>query len=402
MLKSKTKLFVGLSGGVDSIVLLDILVKKQEYDLTAIHINHNLQTSNAAMQKHCELVCERYGIRLITKHLTDLHEHNNNLEQRYRQARYAGFTSCMPAGATIALAHHADDQFETRVKRIMTASSNISGMQQNSEYHGLKIFRPLLGMTKQEILSYAKNNNLTWVDDPSNLDIKFERNFIRHNITPVLQQQWPGALKAMNTFAEKHANLCSVANEVAESDLANVSDNGRINIRALLALSPARRLSCWQAYLEAHGLHLEHKAIKSLLTQAISGNYFKIKDYEWLKHKDSGQLSKTKGAFSEVYTLESALQQFNIKQLNYGNLRPPRSNERITIRFRIPGQSIEIHNKKHKQKLKKLMQEWLIPPYLRDSWPIIYYDDKCACIPNHAICKGFYQEQGIEFLYQHG
>lgn len=397
MSQCQEELYIGLSAGIDSVVMLDMLVKSKEHKIIAVHINHGIQSNSNEMQSHCQELCKKYDIELITKTLTGLKKVTSNLEKIYRDARYDAFVSLLPAGACIALAHHANDQFETRIKRIMTAATDISGIKASSNYKGIKIIRPILNISKQEIIKYARKNNLNWIEDKSNNDLNFERNFIRHKLAPVLLEQWSGIFKAIDTFSKKQSHLLLIANEIAESDLSLVSEGRNIYIEKLLKLSDARKINCWQKYLEGHGLYLEHRTIKSLLTQAMNGQYFSVKGLEWRCYKNVGYISTPKMKLEPIYTLDEAKEIFNLKSLNYGNLRPATPEEKITIRFRMPGQSIKVHKKQHKQKIKKLMQEWGIPVYLRDNWPIIYYNDQCACIPDYAICSGFYQASGISF-----
>ena len=148
-------LYVGFSGGVDSSVLLHSLVLSNNYKVIAVHVNHNLQHD---AHEHCKIFCLELGVQMINCNISGLASIKNNKENAYRKSRYKAFLENIPKGGYLALAHHQDDQIETRIKRIMTASSKTFGMQEHSIYESINIIRPLLKTSKEKILNYAKIN----------------------------------------------------------------------------------------------------------------------------------------------------------------------------------------------------------------------------------------------------
>lgn len=391
------KIYLGLSGGIDSMVLLDLLAK-QSLEIIAIHINHGLQPNAQATSAICAATCKKYNVELITVNLANLDKISKNKEQAYRNARYQAFIEHMPTNAYLVLAHHAGDQLETRIKRIMTGATKIAGMQYLSKRSGIYILRPMLATPKAKIIEYADKHKLIWLEDPSNTDISFERNYIRHKIIPNLKQQWPALEQTMQTLTEKISHSLTVTAEIAESDLANILINGKLDIKKLKVLSQARQTNCWQYYLRANNLELDTKAYLSFYNQCLKSPRVNLtREIIWLQHNGYGWLQTSLPTRKDIYKITETLPLLQLNRNEQGHLRPPNADEVTTIRFRKPGQIVKLHQKQHHQKLKKLMQEWQIPEYLRDYWPLIYYNEILACIPGYGICAGFYCDSGLEF-----
>lgn len=391
-------IYLGLSGGLDSVCLLDMLRRENKNKIVTIHINHGLQSNAETMAKFCEKLCYQLDIEFIYHRLSDLKLVTTNQEQAYRTARYEAFCQIVPAGCELYLAHHANDQLETQLKRLMTGSSNFLGMRPKANYRNLRIYRPLLNTTKDELVAYANAQKLEWIEDPSNYDTSFERNFIRHKIIPELTKLWPGVSNSLATLSEKQAILLAIADEQGKLDLNNICNNNCINLVKMFELPEFRALNCWQHYLKQNDIKLDFKAQKDTLKQLKNCRAIKLGSKTLVKSGEHAYLLAIAKAKKEVYRLNEQLPIGKlVKHHNIGNLRPAKNNESISIRFRKSGQSIILANKQHSQKLKKLMQEHNIPAAIRDQWPLIYYNEECAFIPEIGTCKGFLQEHGITY-----
>jgi tRNA(Ile)-lysidine synthase len=198
------RLVVGFSGGVDSSVLLDLAIQS-ERPIRAIHIHHGLSRDADQWADHCRSVCRRYGIDLQQARVHP-HDSGQGPEAAARQARYQAFEAALGEGEVLLLGHHADDQAETLLLRLLrgTGPDGMSGMARVRSLGQGWLVRPLLDQTRGDLKAYAHGHGLRWVDDPSNEQTWFDRNYLRHHVLPVLTARWPSAVAAINRCAAHH------------------------------------------------------------------------------------------------------------------------------------------------------------------------------------------------------
>lgn len=199
-LQGKT-LYVAYSGGMDSTVLLHVLVRLSSefgYTVHAIHVHHGLQATANVWQEHCMKFCKSIHIPLMLYNVTVSRYSGLGLEASARHARYGVFCDNIPKLSHLFLAHHLRDQAETFFLRLLRGSGakGLSSMQPVSKYDHLTIHRPLLAVAYHDMRSYAEHHDLPWVTDPSNDDYQFERNYIRHKVLPVFDK-WPSFYDAL-------------------------------------------------------------------------------------------------------------------------------------------------------------------------------------------------------------
>lgn len=218
-------IYVAYSGGVDSSVLLHACAKLRDNKLLqaplhAWHINHQLQANAAEWEKHCEVEARKYAVDLHVSKITEQVVGNESTEMFARRCRYDVWQQSLKSGDILLQAHHQKDQAETLLLRLVRASPNIKGIPQLryldakeelqlGEYQQTKsassclIVRPLLNLDKSEIIEYAKKYRVQYIQDESNFDTGYERNYIRHEILPLLEKKWPGAQKSIATSAQR-------------------------------------------------------------------------------------------------------------------------------------------------------------------------------------------------------
>ncbi|WP_374327398.1 tRNA lysidine(34) synthetase TilS [Azonexus sp.] len=234
---------LGLSGGRDSIVLLDLLSRLPLAGrLAAIHVNHGLSPRGDAWADFCRGVCARLGVPLtVVPVVVDLAA-GQGLEAAARAARYAAFAACAGAGGTLLLAQHRGDQAETVLFNLLRGSgvAGAAGMRDERDGHGLRLLRPLLGTARAEIDAYAQARGLAWIDDESNDDTQLSRNFLRHRILPELNARFPGAEAALARAAGHFAEAAELLDALAEVDWQRVADGDAARLPQLRQLTPAR------------------------------------------------------------------------------------------------------------------------------------------------------------------
>lgn len=239
-------IWIALSGGLDSSLLLTLAAqaaRSHPRPLYALHVNHALQPAADDFEHHCTVLCSRLGVPLFVErvHVEPVGE---GIEAAARKARYAAFARRAKAGETLWLAQHADDQAETLLLAALRGSGvrGLAGMPLSREWRGVNLVRPLLGASRAELEREAKVMELSWVEDPTNRDCAFDRNFLRRQVVPLLDSRWPGAARALARSARFAGEADELLGELAELDLTTAgSDPGRLSCQTIKDLTPARQ-----------------------------------------------------------------------------------------------------------------------------------------------------------------
>ncbi|MGI5309440.1 tRNA lysidine(34) synthetase TilS [Rheinheimera sp. WS51] len=219
-LQADQHLVLGLSGGLDSMVLLDLLAKVQPecgFSLEAVYINHGFSVNAVTWSEFCQQQCAQRQVKFSAVSLDITGRHN--LEARARAARYQAFAQFISTKQhSLLTAHHADDQIETLLLALKRGAgpAGLSGIAAVKSFAAGFIKRPLLSFSQAQLQQYAADNKLEWVEDESNADTQFERNFVRHQITPVLQQRWPHFAKTASRSMQLLANMQQLADHYTE------------------------------------------------------------------------------------------------------------------------------------------------------------------------------------------
>lgn len=240
---------VAFSGGLDSTVLLHLLACHPQRSawppLSALHVQHGLQAASTAWPAHCQAICEALGVPLETVGVRV--EPGASLERAAREARYGAFAQALADGELLLTAHHRDDQAETLLFRLLRGAGvrGLAAMPDRRRLGRGWLARPLLGIERAELERYAFQHGLRWVDDPSNADTRLARNYLRHDVLPLLRARWPRADAALARSAAHLREAEILLGELASLDLGNARSASRWPWLALpsLALEPLARLS---------------------------------------------------------------------------------------------------------------------------------------------------------------
>lgn len=289
---------VALSGGVDSIVLLHILHEANKYhrfELTSMHVNHNLSPHARNWATFCQRLCDRLNVPLQVVNVNIKKNGGESLENQMRIARYKELANT--TAKVIALAHHQNDQIETTLSQLLRGSSlhNIASMKTISQKNNKLLWRPLLNINRSQIEGYAKENGLNYVTDESNFDTKFLRNFIRHKVLPLLNK-WDAniATKLLN-FNRQLQDLLMLTDQIGQNDckFCRVSHKC-LDVEKFRQLSAIRQLNLLTIFIQNHKLPLpSNKQIKEFAAQASSSQWDKhpklyiIDDIYLLKYKNT-------------------------------------------------------------------------------------------------------------------
>jgi tRNA(Ile)-lysidine synthase len=235
-LLSATHIVVAYSGGVDSHVLLHALHNiRQEaqlnFYLSVIHIHHGLSQHADQWQLHCEQVCSTLNVEFLTANVNVQTAPRQSLEAQAREARYSKLVELAPANSQVVLGQHQDDQLETFLLQLKRGAGpkGLSAMNRkwvsycpSQPDKKIGFYRPLLDVSQQAILDYAQQHNLQWCEDESNQNTDFERNFLRHDVLPVLQHRWPEISRSVARSAALCAEQQHLLDEVCAEKLKSI------------------------------------------------------------------------------------------------------------------------------------------------------------------------------------
>ncbi|EPS9349736.1 TPA: tRNA lysidine(34) synthetase TilS [Citrobacter freundii] len=393
-LLNSQSILVAFSGGLDSTVLLHQLVQWRalhpDVALRAIHIHHGLSPHADSWVQHCESVCAQWQVSLVVERV-HLEDDGLGIEAQARRARYQAFAQTLLPGEVLMTAQHLDDQCETFLLALKRGSgpAGLSAMGESSPFAGTQLIRPLLAQTREALEAWARQHELCWIEDESNQDDTYDRNFLRLRVTPLLQQRWPHFAQAVARSAALCAEQENLLDELLASDLADcITSRGTLLLTPLMMMSGVRRaalLRRWLAGLNApmpsrDGLERIWQEV-ALAREDASPSFrlgeFEVRRYQsqlwWVKSVD-GQ-SETIIPWLEwktPLTLPAGLG--SVQLISAGDLRLPQANEVVSIRFKAPG-LLHIVGRNGGRKLKKIWQEQGIPPWRRDTTPLLFYGE---------------------------
>lgn len=272
------KICIALSGGIDSIVLLHLLKNiHPEINLSAIHINHNISPNAGTWAKFCHFLCEKLSIPLHIETVSLTRNGGESLENIARSARYNAFAKI--EASTIALAHHQNDQVETILSQLFRGSDlhNIGAMRELSQKNGKLFWRPLLNINRLQIEAYAKRFDLPNINDESNLDTKYLRNFIRHDIIPLITNWDNNIITKILNFNNQLQNLLDLTDSVGNDDLRSCLDeDSSIKLDSFIQLIPSRQLNLLGRFIKTANLPLpSHKQMLEFIKQATTSSWEK-------------------------------------------------------------------------------------------------------------------------------
>ena len=274
-IQHKQRFIVAYSGGLDSHALLYWLVQHRScvypLPLSAVYVDHGLQPQSAHWGQHCARICQALNVPFQTVKVNAQPQPRESPEQAARRARYKGFESILSAGSVLLSAQHKDDQAETLLLQLMRGAGpqGLAAMPWSKPLGPGVLLRPLLHTDRAAILAYAQAQGLQWIEDPSNQDRHFDRNFIRHEVLPLLKQRWPSAPSSLSRSAELCAQAVEINRSVSDDDITFCSDGSKkpLRLSRLRTLPLSRQQHALRRWLQRLELPLPSRA---QLQQAIA------------------------------------------------------------------------------------------------------------------------------------
>ena len=417
------RIVVAFSGGLDSHVLLHLFsrLSSKEFDVRAIYVNHGLQDQAANWGMHCQKTCDDLEIPFESINVDIKIVKGESIEELARKARYKALYENMQDDEVLVTAHHKNDQAETLLLQLFRGAGvqGLAAMPNSAvvKFKGKTYLhlRPLLSHSRESLEEYVNAFQLKHIEDPSNRDTSFDRNFLRQEIMPLLRERWQGIDKAISRTALIQAETKDLLDEVAEellpeilsyegnnlsSFITNNNDQGvilpPIEISKLLTLSKTKQNLLLRYWISKQGFTTPSaKKLQHIFSDVIESPEDKQPLVEWqgaelrrfqqclyimspLSSHDASQVIRwDKDEELNLPTINKTLDS-KLKEEGY---------EDITVRFRQGGETIEIP-KRGNISLKNLFQELSIPSWLRSRLPLVYSGDKLIKIVGIETFKG--------------
>lgn len=406
-LTAKQSLIVAFSGGLDSTVLLALAARfanEQGVAIRAIHIKHGLQAAGDAWPAHCAKVAAELGVSCETLPVEVTLGPRISLEAAAREARYQAFSQAMNEQDILLTGHHLDDQAET-VLLALKRGTGIAGLASMpvKRYFGLgQQWRPLLSSSRQSLETFAKQAGLSWVEDPSNSESEFDRNFLRNRIFPLLLQQWPAFSKTTARSAELCAEQLALANELAAIDLPLlINQQAGLSVAGLQALSSARRNNALRAWLQQHQVYPSRAQLATLwqevalarldATPCMVLGEQPIRRYQ--AHLYLASSPKTAQPLTQLkseHWLDAGVGWLRLRWVEQeatllGELDPTQ----LQLVFNQPGLRAQPVGRAGSRALKKLWQEYAVPPWRRPHTPVLLAKEQVVAVPGVFVDQAY-------------
>jgi len=413
----ETKNFIiAYSGGIDSHVLLHqfatFFQQNNTGHLQAIHINHGLNPKADQWAKHCQTICNAFNIPLEIITIDANAKNGESPEDFARQLRYQVFENCIQKNDCLLTAHHQDDQAETLLLQCFRGAGpkGLAAMPSIVPFSKGVHWRPFLSLSRSQIHEYAIEKQLKWIEDDSNQNIKFDRNFIRHEVMPLLKTRWPSIHKTLARSASHCAETMNCLEEYLQNDLNCLigTKENTLSVKQLLKLSEARRNNCIRYWITYNNFPIPSTIkLKTIINNVLLAREDATPCVTW----DGGEIQRYR---DDLYLMEPLLPFDNQVEIrwnlhehcqlpsNLGYLSATqtpsghlssRIGSELIVRFRQQGERCQLAGRGCHHSLKHLFQEWGVPPWMRDRIPLLYCGNELVAIVGYGVCEGFQAQQ---------
>lgn len=383
-LPADASVLVGLSGGLDSTVLLDLFAREPALRgrLRAIHVHHGLQPDADAWAAHCASLCDRLAVPLAVRRVSVDRTAGLGVEGAAREARHAAFAQALRPGEVLVLAHHRDDQAETFLLRALRASGpdGLGAMRPWRPFGDGWLWRPLLDVPRAALLEHARRHGLAWIEDPTNAAVEADRNFLRHRVLPLLRERWPQAQAALARSASLSAQAAGLLDDDDEALLQGLRTGPDTLDRARLRSVPApRRARVLRRWIAALGLPpLPARGIACIEADVLDAAPDATARFAWsgavvqswrgLLHASAGP-AVLPGDWRARWNGRAPLHlpTGDVLQLQPAVGFPGE----VGVRARQGGERIRLPGRAHSHALKHVLQALGVPPWERARLPLL-------------------------------
>jgi tRNA(Ile)-lysidine synthase len=418
LIPAHSSILVGLSGGVDSVVLLHILHKlssRFSWNISALHVHHGISPNADVWSDFCTQLCAKMHVSLSIERvdITPIREHG--VEAAARKLRHEAFArqSC----DFVAVAHHLDDQAETLLLQLLrgTGVRGASAMPEFAVRGGsAPLVRPLLHCSREEILNYARAHGLGWIEDESNANDNVPRNFLRHRVMPLLAEKFPAYRDTLMRSAQHFAEASHLLDVLALQDSAGSIQAETVSVAVLRALDPARARNVLRYFLSVNGAPMPQAVqLDDMLRQLLNAG----QDAEVCVEFGGWEVRRYRGAAYVLRSLIELNRDFVLPWHGEAEIywpmlaarlhidvepHPAKRDVRgfaisaaklrrapVTFRLRQGGESIRPGPMRVTRSVKNLFQECHVPPWQRDRLPFVYCGDELVYVTGVAVAADY-------------
>ena len=412
VIPAHSSVLIAFSGGVDSVVLLHLLhqfAPRFSWQLAVLHVHHGISPDADAWAEFCEQRCAAYNISFHLERVDIAPLREQGIEAAARQLRYQAYArhEC----DFLALAHHADDQAETVLLQLLRGSGvrGASAMPMLAKRE-VQWVRPLLACTRAEIVAYAGAHHLPWIEDASNADDRYPRNFLRHKVLPILAERFPSYRQTLARSAQHFAEAGTLLDELAQMDAASAIHDETLDVAALQRLSTARAKNLLRYFLQSRGAAMPQTVqLDDMLQQLCSARDdaavcigfagWQVRRYQGVVHVMQ-VLPDFDAALQLAWNHEASLSWSALAMridfavaTGRGISLARLCSAPVTLRFRQGGETLRPHTQRPTRTLKNLLQEQHVLPWLRDRLPLLYCGEVLVCVSG-AVAAEYQADEG--------
>ena len=429
LLPQPKKCVIAFSGGLDSTVLLHVMsqlrLQDRAMDIRAIHVNHGLNASADEWVQHCRLTCQSLSVDVLSSSSA------LGVEAAARMQRYRVLKSALATDEVLLCAHHQNDQAETVLLQLMrgTGVSGLAAMRTADEGQGKRIVRPLLHVSRNNLLAYAVHHQLLWIEDSSNQDTTFSRNYVRQHIMPMLTERWPAASELLSRTAQNCQDAELLLQQLAQDDLRALMGSEeresaipkkevpypRLPLAKLKLVSLPRRKNMIRYWLRCLGVKMPSHSVMQQIDQLIlserldtsgaievvnqdcldvEGAVLPLQIYlrrwrdhlylvEQQDHSHTGAEVLDWGTKETLYVPSLDLTLHRSMVLPYMPAEVDITECRV--RFRQGGERVRLCDEAFHRPLKQCFQQWEVPPWERNRVPLIFHQDQLLLVVGYPF-----------------
>jgi len=397
---------IALSGGLDSMVTLELAHRfLPKAAIVAVHVNHNQQQSAEQWQQFCAQQCQQRDIEFHSFSISP----KGSSEQLLRDARYQCFERFLVAGDCLLLGHHANDQAETILFRLVrgAGAKGLGAMPRHRIISNAHLLRPLLSISRPSLEQLAQHYAVHWIEDPSNQSLEYDRNYIRKQVLSPLIAHWPKACEQMAVSAQLIEQERALLNQYLAQDLRALVTDDRLDLLIWQSLEKSKAISLLRFWVcEQTASPVSKNALNRILNEVIDAKvdslgYCPVGDYHIRRFKQHLYILKAEQISQPWPVLSAQCHRYGLSQ---GVFELQIADAGITfkegmyLQVRADGMAL-IPVKRSRKKLVKLFQEHSVPPWLRDTWPLLMYDNEIVAVPGICICEGWLQVDKNKSLF---
>lgn len=385
---------VAFSGGLDSTALLVALscyvsAVANPPTLTALHVHHGLSAQADEWEAHCLSICKKLHISCAVQRVSVVSD-GQGVEAAAREARYAVFENALRSGGSLFLGHHQDDQVETFFLRLMRGAGvhGLTGMPAQRRLGNGRLLRPLLTLTRGDLHAYAVAAGLDWIEDSSNDDTRYDRNYLRQRVLPLLERRWPGyrapLTRAMALLAEQEVS----GQPVSLPTCVNAFGDPGCDSEFLCHLPPEAAATALRRWLRDQGCPppAREPLLEFLrqLRSAAAGSTPRLQRRDWCLQRHAGVVYRLPRPWPFFQPSLRAVSDGDCIVLEgVGQIdisAPPGADTALTLGFRQGGERLRLPGEMHHRALKTLLQDAGVPPWWRERVPLLFSGEELIAV----------------------